>query len=191
MIIVEGPDGSGKTTLIKRIEQELGITVEPRAVSKDAQALVPLDRWVELELAKGFGLRLYDRFALISAPRYLSLPDRTFRGDFTNVDWLSAVHYKMAKIDPLVILCLPSLDIVKANTKVDVHDGLNLEDQIETIYYSYLDWLASQVRNTSVMPWDYKNQDGGRLKNMLNWVKGRIEYEEHGEERRESKWKTS
>ena len=70
MIVVEGPDGSGKTTLVKRImDSKLGSELElmPRAVSKDAKSLTKIDDYIEEELGKGFGMRLYDRFALISS----------------------------------------------------------------------------------------------------------------------------
>ena len=64
MILVEGPDGAGKSTLVERLERDWGITREPRAVSKEAKALTPLGPYIEEELSKGFGMRLYDRFAL-------------------------------------------------------------------------------------------------------------------------------
>ncbi len=58
MIIVEGPDGAGKTTLVERIESEYGLTREPRAVSAGAEKLKPIGRYIEDELEKGFGMRL-------------------------------------------------------------------------------------------------------------------------------------
>ena len=179
MIIVEGPDGSGKTTLVGQIEEQWKLTREPRAVSKDAKALTPVDRYIERELEKGFGLRLYDRFAMISSPCYAMLPDRTFSGDMFDPTWLRLTWAQFYRINPVVIVCLPSMDTVKGNTRVGKHDGVNLENDIETIYIQYLSWFAGQVHNTSVMRWDYHNPDPVRLNNLIQWAHARVE-KEHG-----------
>jgi hypothetical protein len=188
MIIVEGPDGAGKSTLIGRIEKDWNLTREPRAVSKDAKSLVPIDDYIEQELRKGFGMRLYDRFALISSPQYMALPNRTFAGRMTDPDWLRDRHHRFAQIDPVIILCLPSWETVKKNTAVDVHDGLDLTNYIETIYLNYVNWYATYAHSsTSVMIWDYQKPDLLRLAALLRWADERC----NGEERRSKKWKTS
>lgn len=188
MIVVEGPDGAGKTTLIAQLEADWGLTREPRAVSKDAKSLVPIDDYIEEELRKGFGFRLYDRFALISSPQYMSLPDRTFRGRMKDPEWLRIQHYRFAEIDPVVIVCLPSWETVKRNTAVDVHDGLDLTDQIETIYLNYLNWYAEHSHHsTSIMLYNYEDPNLFRLDALLRWAHART----HQEERRAKKWKTN
>lgn len=191
MIIVEGPDGSGKTTLVELIEHETGLVRQPRAVSKEAKALVPIGDYIEQELYKGFGWRLYDRFALISSPAYAMLPNRTFVEPLTDLDWLKAKHHQFQKIDPLIIVCLPPLATVITNV-MKGEDNLVVQRDIETIYINYLNFAASQVHNTSCMVWDYTSADSirsTRLKQLLQWAKGRSEY--NFEERMEKKWKTS
>lgn len=175
MIIVEGPDGAGKTTLIERLEGQLGITREPRAVSSEAKSLVPIGHYIEDELRKGFGMRLYDRFALISSPMYMPLPNRTFRDEMLNQDWLMAHWVKMTRIDPLIILCLPPMADVVRNVKRDPHNKA-VWDYIETIYLSYHNWYcAHHPFNPSIILWDYTNPNHQLLSNGLNWVKARIE----------------
>lgn len=192
MIIVEGPDGSGKTTLIKRImESDLGSELElmPRAVSKEAKSLTQIDDYIETELGKKFGMRLYDRFALISSPCYAMLPDRTFAGRMFDPVWLRAQFDKLHQVDPVIIMCLPSLDTVVGNTRIG-DDNRVVQEDIEAIYINYLSFWASHGTNTSMMPWDYHNPDQKRLDNLLRWAKARVDYAANGEERRTLKWKT-
>ena len=191
MIIVEGPDGAGKTTLIKRLMEEYPqLEVMPRAVSKEAKSLTQIDDYIEAELNKGFGLRLYDRFALLSSPCYAMLPNRTFAGRMFDAHWLRAMHYRLLALDPVVIVCLPSLATVVNNVQQG-RDNLVVQNDIETIYINYLNYFASQVNNTSVMLWDYNYPEPSRLKTLMQWALGRIDYEQHGEERRRQKWKTN
>ena len=190
MIIVEGPDGAGKTTLINRINAEWGgqFVVQPRSVSKDAVSLVALDDYIEQELGKGFGPRLYDRFALISSPCYAGLPNRTFRGRMMDVDWLQMVHYQLWQIDPVVIVCLPPLDVVVANITGD-DDNKVVQDDIEEIYIHYLNFIALQVNNNSLRVWDYTQANQQKLKGLLGWAAARIEEETQGKAKRTKKWK--
>ena len=190
MLIVEGPDGAGKTTLIAQLEADWGLTREPRAVSKDAKSLVPIDDYIETELEKGFGFRLYDRFALISSPQYMALPNRTFAGRMTDVDWLSQMHHKFKKIDPVVILCLPPLQTVLRNTQVDTHDGLDMTQHIETVYLHYLNWFAERWYNSSMMIYNYEDPNMAKLSGLMRWAHARAAEETNGEERRRQKWKT-
>ena len=194
VIVVEGPDGSGKTTLVKRImESKLGSELElmPRAVSKEAKSLTKIDDYIEEELGKGFGMRLYDRFALISSPCYAMLPDRTFTGRMFDPVWLRAHFDKMYQVDPVIIMCLPSLDTVVGNTRIG-DDNRVVQEDIEAIYINYLSYWAAQgsTNGTSMMRWDYHNPDQQRLDNLLQWAKGRVDYAANSVEGRIKKWKT-
>ena len=176
MIIVEGPDGAGKTTLVKRLSEELGLEVMPRAVSKEAKSLTTIDDYITTELDKGFGARLYDRFALISGPFYGSLPDPTFKGLMWNLDWLTLAHFRLRQIDPAIIVCLPPLEEVLKNVHTG-DDNRVVQQHIGAIYINYLNFLASHKFGTSVMHWDYTNPNHHRLQGLLTWAQGRAEYE--------------
>lgn len=182
MIVVEGPDGAGKTVMVQRIMEMWPevpeLTLVPRSVSKEAKSLVQLDDYVDDNLALGFGPRLYDRFALISAPCYIPLPKPTFQGRFRDIDWLKAKHHQLQKIDPLIVLCLPPLETVVNNVMSDP-DNEVVRDSIEKIYCLYLQFAATQVHNTSCMIWNYTDPDSDfsldRLDNLLGWAGARIE----------------
>lgn len=184
MIILEGPDGSGKSTLAELIETWLNITREPRAVSAGAEKLKPIGQFVVDELKRGFGLRLYDRFALLSAPMYLSLPNPTFSEELLDIDFLSGQWRKFVQLDPLVIMCLPPLDTVRDNIAADKSSQV-VWPHVDTIYWSYHNQLAMlKSMNVSVLHYDYTREGPFRvtqekaLDNNLRWVKARIEREE-------------
>ncbi|MCA1807247.1 MAG: ATP-binding protein [Actinobacteria bacterium] len=53
MIVVEGPDGAGKTTLIRDLSALLNIPVAPRVVSQETKAMVDLRQWTEDNVSRG------------------------------------------------------------------------------------------------------------------------------------------
>lgn len=171
MIIVEGPDGAGKSTLVEKLEKEWKLTREPRAVSSDAKSIKPIGPYIEEELAKKFGWRLYDRFALISSPMYISLPNRTFRDEMLDPHWLRTQYVRFTEIDPLIIYCLPPLEVVKRNCAND-HTSQVVWDHIEDIYWNYVAFYA-RVYNSSCMIWDYTNPELRRLDILMKWAKAR------------------
>lgn len=174
MIIVEGPDGAGKTRLVTRIEGMLNITREPRAVSKEAKSLRPLDDYIEEELEKGFGLRLYDRFALISTPNYIPLPNRTLKGRMLDPQWLRTQYRKFSSINPAIIYCLPPIHMVVENVHTG-DDNLVVQSHIEEIYYLYHCFAARGVDNGATMIWDYTRPAEYQLTSLLKWARARAE----------------
>lgn len=179
MIIVEGPDGSGKTSLIGRLETEYGLTREPRAVTNTAELIVPIGQYIQGELDKGFGMRLYDRFGLISGPMYLSLPKPTFSEEMLDLLWLGSAWRRLRQIDPVIILCLPDFEVVKKNVLSD-HSSKAVWDHWEAIYWSYHNWLAMNLTNTSVLHYNYtlegneKNFQDQRLRGLIQWAQARV-----------------
>lgn len=173
MIILEGPDGSGKTTLKEQILRDWAgeFQAQPRAVRSDATSIVPIGQYIQNELARGFGNRLYDRFALISSPMYLPLPNPTFVDPLTDVEWLKIQYNRLDKIDPAIIYCLPPKEVVLQNLADDPSSEVVLPYG-ELIYNNYVAFIARHW-STSCMIYDYTNPDILRLSGLLNWASAR------------------
>lgn len=181
MIIVEGPDGAGKSTLVAQIERDWGITREPRHVSSEAVALSPMGEYIETELSKGFGFRLYDRFALISSPCYSMLENRTMVWPLTEPDWLKAQYRKLTVIDPVILWCLPPYEVVRQNVVREDNSGGKILPHLDVIYLNYITAYATMSNwVTSQMIWDYTAPNTLRLANLLRWAKAREERENDG-----------
>lgn len=161
MIIVEGPDGGGKTQLVTRLVRDLKIPVAPRVVSKDAEAMVDLRRWVQDNLDWGLTSTLYDRHRLISEPIY----GPTLRGcphpGFDDFGWLRTMQRAFRQMKPLVIFCLPPLSNVLENIHDDP-DNVAVDAHITQIYWLYFNRAASWPNDGSMLLWDYTrhNYDG-------------------------------
>lgn len=112
MIVVEGPDGAGKTTLIRQIVEGTGLSVAPRVVSKDAEAMVDLKRWVVRNVKRGWQNKIFDRHRLISEPIYGPLLRDQPQPGFDDPEWFSAQLYEFYRIPPVIIYCLPPFEVV-------------------------------------------------------------------------------
>lgn len=157
MIIVEGPDGAGKTTLIANIRAGFpDLDVAPRVVSKETNALTDMQVWVNDNLDAGFQYKLFDRHRLISEFIY----GPVLRGNdqhkgFDDGAWVYWSLKKFAEIDPLIIYCLPPFNAVQFNVNQG-DDNLAVQDHIRAIYAGYvhrasLDMLAGR----NVMIYNY------------------------------------
>ena len=115
MIIVEGPDGAGKTSLIDRLRLDLDFEVQPRpCTSEEGVDPSTLASWVEQDL-KTSSSGFYDRYPLISEPIYGPLIRGYMADKFDRVDWMSLQLSKLYLQTPFIIFCLPPLAEVLRN----------------------------------------------------------------------------
>lgn len=119
MIILEGPDGSGKTSLAAKLQTDLGLYLIPKVVSSSAQAIGDVNGWVKKSLDRGFGPYLYDRHALISEPIYGPAWKGQIREGFQQFEWLATAYAELDHIAPVVICCLPPVEEVLRNIRKD------------------------------------------------------------------------
>lgn len=155
MIIVEGSDGAGKTHLIDRLSKDLGLPVQPKVMSSEMQPTVDLAEWVEADLKKGFGPRLYDRHRLISELIY----GPVFRSEgldpgFDQPEWLKKQLKEFTLIQPIIIICMPPLQAVIDNVKSDDRNRV-VKRQINTIYWLYYIWVCQNYTALQPWVWDY------------------------------------
>lgn len=162
MIIVEGPDGAGKTTLIRRLSQDLDMDIAARVVGKDTRALVDIVTSTEERLNKGFQETLYDRFTMVSGPIYDAVMGRT-HSMFADRNWMIARTNEFYNISPVLIYCLPPLQLVMLNVSEGEDDNSAVVECIEPIYQAYLARAAIDLFHLgSCFIYDYtiQNYDG-------------------------------
>lgn len=174
LIIVEGPDGAGKTTMVRMLMEELDWPVAPRVVSHEAQAMVDLVEWTEENVRKPLEPMLYDRHRLISEPIYGPILRNKMEPGFDDVRWLGRMHYLFRDKDPLVIFCLPPLQTVLNNIEGDPNN-LAVVNTIRVIYYLYLNAAASWPTD-ELLVWDYTKPE--KLSTLMATVKGWARYKE-------------
>jgi len=169
MLIVEGPDGAGKTTLIQALQHELGLPIAPRVVSKDAEAMVDLPAWVEMNLSEGFQHRIFDRHRLISEPVYGPILRHDQEAGFDDIETMQRWMFKFYNLQPIIIYCIPPLDTVLKNIAGDIENQV-VWDHIRGIYSAYVARAAIDCRaGRNVFIYDY-TQDNTH--NLISIVKG-------------------
>jgi GTPase SAR1 family protein len=158
MLIVEGPDGAGKTTLVERLSKELDMYVMPKVVDHNAEAMVDLVQWVHDDVTSGLKRALYDRHRLISEPIYgLALRGKP---EFDNFRWLKQYTQQFHHLEPFVIFCLPPLEAVLKNVDGDAKNQV-VAEKIEQIYWHY--FCVAAAWPTPTVVWDYTlNEDSYR-----------------------------
>jgi hypothetical protein len=160
MIVLEGPDGGGKTTLLAQLQHAAKIKVNPKAVNSDGKGRVPLDEYVETQLGKGWRNLVFDRFALVSGPIYgqytgMADPNRPFADRV----WLTRMEALFLGLRPLIIYCLPSLPVIRTNLLRDPTSAGVVGNNLDGIYYAY---QARAARDCAVgvgMVYDYENPE--------------------------------
>ncbi len=137
MIIVEGPDGAGKTTFVHKMQEALRYPVADRVVDKATNALTDLQEWVENNLYSGFQGVIFDRHRLISEVIYGPLIRPGQNPDFMNRHWLTRSLQELYRIRPVIIYCLPPRETVHANLTGD-DDNAVPAPHIDAIYDLYV-----------------------------------------------------
>ena len=158
MVIIEGPDGSGKTTLITQLKEELGIEVAPRVVDKDTNAMVNLADWVDNNLNIGRVPTLFDRHRLISETIYGPIMrEKASENGFVDMSWLAPRMSRLYnEVKPFIIYCLPPLQVVRDNI-LGHEDNKAVEAKINQIYASYVARISLDysISETPVKVWNY------------------------------------
>ena len=158
MVIVEGPDGAGKTTLIEQLKERYGLEVAPRVVTKGAEAMTDLKVWVEQNLAEGFQYRIFDRHRLISEYIYGPLLRKEQQPGFTDLTWSWMQLDKLYRdVQPFIIYCLPPLEVVAENVRRSGDENKVVLDHIEAMYAAYVHRASLDLIHNSgrIVIWDY------------------------------------
>lgn len=160
MIIVEGMDNTGKTTLIGRLIRETGRGVLSSKVSLGPnQSIIRQMNWVEKEIAdakRGNNLMVYDRFLPICDSVYGPI---LRKGSLWSLNHL-VMEQLLNDINPLVIYCRPDKNIICGfEDGRDQMEGV-IENASELVdaYDKAIGELVS--RGFDVIYYNFQNNDG-------------------------------
>ena len=172
MLIVEGPDGSGKTTLIQRLSQDLKIPIAPKVVASDMTPLTDLARWTEENTAQGFQRLMFDRHRLISEPIYGPATKAKQDPRFSDLGWLQEQMMLFYNARPLIVYCLPPLEFVRQNVARIDSDNAAVAGRIGAIYAGYVSrWAIDGSRGVGRL-YNYRTT---RYEEILGWYKIHLE----------------
>ena len=157
MIIVEGPDGAGKSTLVGKLGKDLGLLVGERATT-DRKKLYTVTRQdtytaLGLEIGGNSPSRIWDRL-FFSEMVYAPIVGRTC--EFTEREQTTIKRIMMA-IGVPIIVCYPPLETVLANVEPEERDEMDgVKGNITNIYKAYNTVMTGMP---NVMHYDYTGQN--------------------------------
>ncbi len=160
IVIIEGPDGAGKSTLVERITKEFGIEVGQRA-TPDRDKLYTVtrqDTYTALsEAVRGDGpMKVWDRL-YYSELVYADVVGRKTEFSLTEQAFVQAV---IEALECPVILCLPPFDVVAENER-GTHQMAGVHDNLPRIYDDYVTLLAGGTFPEFVTVYDYTVSEWG------------------------------
>lgn len=158
MIIVEGPDGAGKTNLINRLGERFQLDVHPKFVHSTDYAGTAHDLFSRacrdvVEVHKD--LLLYDRHPLISEYVYGPI----IRGEFPARVWTGPIARQMVNrlaAKSFVVWCRPSNERLRSSVS-DERDMAGVSTLIDTIAGVY-DTLSVMWPGLNTIKYDYANK---------------------------------
>lgn len=162
MLIVEGMDGTGKSTLVKKLHENTGLPVHTRAVAdQTGDPVDDLFQWAfdDVTTWDAQPLSIYDRHPLVSEYIYgPTIRGRVAKG-FRSRD-AALLSAKMRK-DAFVVFCVTDAKTIHENLKrIPQMDGV--KDHTEQLYVEYTKFIAQYSGRFAVYDytgesarWDY------------------------------------
>lgn len=137
LVIVEGPDGAGKTTLARAISAQLDLEYRrnPHISSTHGAVTEASADWADEQIRVDDWSGVYDRFFYISEPIYQLVSLRPL-----NVDSKRIIRgiIDLANIEPIIVFCLPpwevSREVIRAQPEKLVSTSLA---QLEKVHWAY------------------------------------------------------
>jgi len=178
-VIVEGPDGSGKSTLIQHLHTTLGLPLHEKASTSTGGPVDYLGKWVDADMKTlhalvkgGRGKQfIYDRHPIISEPIYARLVrHQPAQYPFEVAEFVSGIS-EVIYDSCVVVWCLPDLDTVSRNVYANAKDQMpgvtfNIAKVHQAYMTAYFRWRGPKRQ------YDYNRHDKtwftDELKRMIN-----------------------
>lgn len=150
MIVVEGPDGAGKTTLVQYLKEHYKLHVGTRGVK---------DRDLLYTVTVNDTMRALGK--AVRAANTTLIWDRLYYSDFVyapiqerpiafNASQQTHVDRVLDALRCPIIVCLPPFEVVEANAAA-VHQMPGVDTNIAMIYYSYEKMVFPHTENNPVI----------------------------------------
>lgn len=173
MIVVEGPDGSGKSSLVRRLHDLTGLKVHHRGGPPETWEIA-LSQMSRTFTQKGM---ILDRTIFVSEIVY----GRAMRGEtIVDEELLWEGLRRLVAIDALFIFCLPPIHVlhrsfdesinVKKSWKSDAHCKAVNEnfDRIVNEYEYVYSWLRNHGARVMRYEWEKKGGLNGAVESQSN-----------------------
>lgn len=171
MIVVEGVDGSGKSSLVARLCHDLQIPLHARASDSVEGPVKNLWRWAWDDVIhwEDQELSIYDRHPLVSEYIYGPITRGSMDPMFVGVE--SQSLYRVFRENCIIIFCDPDLEDIGRNVikQPQMNGVLNNFNQLYWAYRAYFHLYSGfQIR------WDYNETDyASLLANLKFWKENR------------------
>jgi hypothetical protein len=175
MIVIEGPDGSGKTTLAEELAEEfkLSYTRAPHLSSEHGPTSDMIVDWWEKQFRKTTHQRkIYDRSFYISEPIYqMAQPDRALIADNKRYD---KGFFKLTNTVDLLIFCHPPWPVARQvleDTNRLALEGVNVH-MLEKIHWLYgvmiSHWMEILFERVTI--YDYTTMTTNHIKEAVGEI---------------------
>ena len=171
MIIVEGPDGGGKSTLVKALHNYFGFPIADKVVASDTRPLRDLVTWTEQNVQQGFQHQIFDRHRLISEPIYGPFKSSEPTWSFLNQGWVSEMMWQFYQCKPIIIYALPSLETVRANVYDPSTDNEFIAEWINHIYAGYVARVSIDAAHGVGRLYNYPST---KLDDLFSWISNQL-----------------
>lgn len=160
MIVVEGMDGSGKTTLAKRLAADLELVyINSRIKPKN---FPDLDRLVFNFTEMSMNLStVFDRWSPISEAVYGKV---LRQANWHMPEEFAQLHAYMVKANPLIIYCRPPFKLI-CNWREEQMDGV--KENAKALYKAYDKEMIRVGEFLTVCEYDFKKHDYQNLLSVI------------------------
>lgn len=164
MILLEGPDGGGKTTLAKRLSEDLDLPMHKRASDSITGPVVDLYAWTVDDISTWHSqpLSIYDRHPLTSEHVYGPLVRGQVRPGFEMTNPHIALMRRYLRKHALVIVALPVYEEVYKNVMGEIGQMPGVVENISHIYDCYAGMLQVWPIDSHICRYDYQASDDDR-----------------------------